>query len=197
MKKYVYILTILLILICSVGCSAGDTDDGMTNYTIERDGSVKVRIREYFTESYYDVDELKNDILKEAAEYNNRHTSGAVMASKLQREGDIIDVEMKYITAQDFAEFTSEKFYAGPVEGSLASGYSLHAILTDVNDPAVTISESDIKNMSGENILITDLKERIYLPSKVLYASDNCTVDENNSIKAVDDAEGLIYVIYK
>lgn len=196
MKKLWCVLALVTLL--ATGCSFGTRDDGGNNLTVNKDGSIIQRIRESFDLDYYSADELKNMIIEEAASYNSKHTSGAVLANKIETAEGKADIELKYATVKDYSLFDEMLMYAGTIGAAETEGFSLGVILSDVNAPASTIAESDIKALSGNNILITNYSEIIYLPSKAMYISDNAIVSDDLKTVHLDPAMGgTMYVIYK
>lgn len=197
MKKIKLITTIALLSLVFSACSMTTemTDD--THISIDKNGAVNSHIKESFGEAYYNIDELKESINKSLEEYKAIGLSdGDVKLSDAAlSDGDVV-IDMTYASGRDFENFDGYTFFAGKVADAVAQNYPLHTVLIDVEDSTTTISEADIKAMENSNILITDYEDLIYLPSKIIYASDNCTI-KDNSVKANDGSTGLIYVIYK
>lgn len=196
MKK----LKALFIAICTMGLITGCIGAPKAlenNLKVEKSYEVTQTIYEPFAESYYNIDELKDMILSEAASHNQVYGSGNVSVNKVSLNGENAEVILKYASSDDFDKFNGVKLYVGTIENAVAKEESLKVILTDVTDPTKTISEPDIKALTGDNILITECADTVFLPSKVLFASDNVDVLEGGrSVKKKDGETGLIYVIY-
>ena len=198
MKKFRLIVFSLFLGAFLTACAFGVRDDGNDNITINRDGTLIYRIRESFSESYYNAEELKNMIISEAAAYNSQNVSGAVLANKIEVLNGKTDIELKFATVDDYSRFDDILMFCGTIEDAIARGESLAVILNDVNDKNLSISEKDIQGMTSEKILITDFGETIYLPAKAYYISDNAILSEDMKTVHLDPAAGgTMYIIYK
>ena len=164
---------------------------------IGSNGSISATIKEDFKESYYDIDELRDAIDEEVNNYNKEH-DGAIKVDKVALENEQAVVVMNYVSSDDYSLFNNEQIFVGSPSEALLKGYSLGVILTDIKDATKTITESDIKVMGNEKLLISDSKDTIYLPGKVLYVND-CTyvLEDGKSVRLKDGVSGLIYAIYK
>lgn len=198
MKKFSLIFAVSAFCIAVLsGCSNAVADDTENNISIARDKSVTYRIHESFGEDYYSMDELKEMIIGEAAEYNTANEEDSVSLSRLDNSDGKVNVEMSFKTAKDFTEFNGIELFVGNGSQAQEAGYSLKMILTDVKDATRTISESDLKQITDENILISNSSEKIYLPHKVRYASDNCIVSADYSAVSLKEGDsGMFIVVY-
>lgn len=193
----VCIVSAVFLLISLTGCGSKSNNDPDTHLIISKDGSVTSVIIESFAQSYYDIDELKASIDKEVNDYNLLK-NGAITVNDITYENAIVNVRMTYKGSDDYTAFNRELLFCGSPLEALSKGMSLNVILTDVNDSTKTISEADIKNMVKEKILITEFEGTIYLPSKIIYASDNATVfADGKSVKTNGSKDAPIYIIYK
>lgn len=198
MKKFriMFLMSVVSILVLT-GCTNAAIEDPANNISIAKDKSVTYRIHESFGQDYYDMDELKSMIISEAAEYNTEHEEDSVSLSRLENKDGIVNVEMTFKTAKDFTEFNNINLFVGNGQEAQASGYSVKAILTNVKDATQTISESDLKQIEDDTILISDSIETIYLPKKVQYASDNCIVSADYSgVSLKEGDKGVFIVVY-
>ncbi len=198
MKKYIFLSFVgaFLILVLA-GCAGSQSKDPNSNLMINKNGSITATIKEDFKESYYDINELKTSVDEEISSYNSTH-DGAIKLDKVALENDKAIVVMEYTTSLDYSAFNNEQIFVGSASEALLNGYSLDVIMTDIKDATKTIAESDIKTMGKEKILISDSKDTIYLPGKVLYVNDNTYVmEDGKSVKLKDGVSGLIYAIYK
>ena len=195
-KNILAVISILSMLLLLCGCSS-KIDDSISSIQLNKDDSIEQRIREPFEENYYDIEELKKSILEQTAEYSKTHDEDSVELKSAQLQDKVACVDLTYKSAADFQAFNNQEFFAGAASLADSMGYETNVILTDVNDKTITVSKSDIQAMESENILITECKDMIYLPSKVLYVSDNCILLSEKSVKADANTDKLIYVIYK
>ncbi len=204
MKKYRSgLLITALFLFLITGCAAGKSgidDDPDTALSVGKDGTVLQVIRESFTESNYDLNELKSDIEKELADYKG----GAITLEKAELSGETTDVRLSYPSAEDFADFNEEEFVLTDV-----SIYILHpsqfALKEEVPVTALVgakdgakITEDAINAFSEEKMIIADIDERIYLPGKALYLSENADASEDlTSVRRKEGTGGAVIIIYK
>lgn len=199
MKKFILFILLSVSLCVLAGCAdSPSTDDGKTNLIIGKDKVVTQRIREDFSENYYDAGELKNMILDEAASYNNKHVSGAVSVNKVNvSENNITNVEMVYMTANDYADFNGEMLFVGTGEEAVKEGCSLKQILTNTENSAETIAEAELKEMTNDTILIYGGEYAVFLPGKIKYASDNAFLSEDKkAVRLKEGQNGPFYIVY-
>ncbi len=197
MKRLVYIFVTIIIVLSLCGCGDLAEKNPLTTVTINKNGSITFRIHESFTEEEHcDIAELKEMILDEAANYNVFNLD-AISLDKIEVTDGITNVQMNFSTAEDYQNYTKEKLYVGKCSDAYEKGKVSKVILSDTSDSSNTISDSDIKLNEDDNILITECKEIIYLPSKVLYISDNCEVlEDGRAIRNINSDKSVIYVIY-
>lgn len=197
MKRLVYILLTIVMVIGLSGCSDLAEKNPLTTISIDKDGSVTLRIHESFTaDEHCDIAELKEMILDEAANYNSKNPE-AISLIKIEEVDGVSDVHMGFKTANDYGTYAKENIYVGKCSEASNEGMINKVILTDVSDSSKTISDSDIKLNEDDSIIITNCPEIIYLPSKVLYMSDNCEVlEEGRAVRNINSDNSNIYVIY-
>ena len=176
-------------------CKDGQDSGESTSVTIQRDGTVLSHIRESFEQDYYDIEELQQAILAEAADYNKMAGEGKIDVEKISVDGGMATVRMIYQEPADYAAFNQVSFFAGAA-GNAPKEYDLNVVLSGVKDAGKTIGKSDILAMEGYKLLITDVQEPVYLDGRAEYVSDNITAaDSRKSVWL--SGEGLGYVLYK
>ncbi len=187
---------LLLASIALTACSDAKSEDTASNLIINKDKSIISTVKEDFNEPYYDVNELKEMINSDIAEYNKTHDAAISSKEPVLEEG-VVSLELTYKTSEDYSIFNNESLFTGNPSDALLKGYSLDVILTDISDPTKTIAGVDIKGMTDNTILITDYIDNIHLPSKALYASDNVVVSDNGkTVKRNDTSDKPVFVIY-
>lgn len=175
-------------------CGAG-SDEEVTSVSIQKDGTVLSHIVEEFEQSYYDQEELQQAILKEAAEYNKAAGNGRINVEKINVDGGVATVRMIYQNAGDYAGFNHVVFFAGTASDAQEE-HELNVVLSGVKDTNDTLSKADILAMEGYKILITDIKEPVYLDGRAEYISDNVTAANDRKSVWISGA-GQGYVLYK
>lgn len=199
MKKHLLCILLSAALCILAGCAdSSSNDDGKTNLIVDKNRMVTQRIREDFSENYYDAGELKNMILDEAASYNNKHVSGAVSVNKVSVGDNMMtNVEMVYMTPADYSAFNREALFVGTGKEAMDQGYSLKKILTNTENSAETIAEAELKAMEDETILIYEGTYAVYLPKKIKFVSDNALLSEDmKAVRLKEGQSGPFYIVY-
>lgn len=176
-------------------CKDGQDGGESTSVTIQKDGTVLSHIEESFEQDYYDIEELQQAILMEAADYNKMAGEGKIDVEKISVDGGVATVRMIYQESADYAAFNKVSFFAGAA-GNAPEGYDLNVVLSGVKDANETIGKSDILAMEDYKLLIMDVQEPVYLNGRAEYVSANVTAaDSRKSVWL--SGEGLGYVLYK
>ena len=198
-KNYQYVKRFLAGLLCAAFAVGGMTACGNTTgvegsvITVSKDGTVTDTIREPFDQDYYSQQELQDEVLKAVTSYNSRMGNEAVTVSKVQVDGGVTDVEMKYQSVEDYAAFNRETFFIGTPAQARLAGFDLNKVYSAVSDPSKTMGMTELFNTDGILVLITDTTQTVVMNYKILYASDGVEVadhakafrvqsDENNQI---------------
>lgn len=198
MKK-ISILLCVLISILMIGCgnTTVDINEGEA-ISINKKGEVTQYIKESFSEGYYDINELNNMIMDEINVFNSNNGELVTLTKAQLSESDnkLTDVVIEYKCASGYADFNNLTLLIGKID-EIPGGYITDITLSDINDATKSIKLTDKDGLKNKNILISDIDDVIYLPSKVLYVSDNCSViSDNKAVKKKADQNGLIYVVY-
>ncbi len=198
-KNYQYVKRFLAGFLCVAFAVGGMTACGNTTgvegsvITVSKDGTVTDTIREPFDQDYYSQQELQDEVLKAVTSYNSRMGNEAVTVSKVQVDGGVTDVEMKYQSVEDYAAFNRETFFIGTPAQARLAGFDLNKVYSAVSDPSKTMGMTELFNTDGILVLITDTTQTVVMNYKILYASDGVEVadhakafrvqsDENNQI---------------
>ncbi|MCR5503466.1 MAG: hypothetical protein K6F53_10690 [Lachnospiraceae bacterium] len=206
MKKTVSLIIISLLLLLIAGCAFGGNPaekDPDTTVTLQKDGHVLQIIRESFGESNYDIGELRNEIELELEDYNAQPNKSAEL-KKAESENGVTDVEILFGTPDDYSLFNQETLRVGEIGDFLlmpgsfpgGDGISISGLVNARTGEVIT--EDEINALSSEKILVSDVSDRIYLPGKVLYISDNAYSSEGvAAVRRKEDAAGFIYIIFR
>lgn len=162
--------------LCACG-NAGNEEGSVI--TLSKDGTVTDTIRENFDQDYYSQQELQDEVLKAVASYNSRVGNEAITVSKVQVDGDVTDVEMKYAGTEDYADFNGEKFFMGTPAKARLAGFDLNKVYMSVKDPDQTMGMAELFSTDGLLVLITDTDQTVVLEKKILYISDGVALSEN------------------
>ncbi|MDD3367959.1 MAG: hypothetical protein PHP50_03585 [Lachnospiraceae bacterium] len=193
MRKEIMLCLCACVSVITLGCGS-QTEDG-TIVSVEKNGSVKNTIIEDFSAEYYDVEELKNLVLTEIAEYNKANGGNAISIDSLEQKKDSTDVRvvMNYATAEDYASFNETEFFYGTVAEAKEAGFSVTEPLVDASDTAKTIGADELNDMTDYHMLVASDAVAFTLPNKILYASEGVTVDG----KKAAGTDGLFYIVTK
>ncbi len=194
------IIGIILGTFALVIAGCGDSSVGIKETTVSllNNGAVETCITENFEQSYYDKDELQQMILTEVAAYNKQAGGSNIGVEKIEADQESVIVQMSYAKASDYAVFNKVTFFDGSATEAEQAGYDLQVVLSNTKDALETVGQGNLLNMEGVRLIITDIPERIILPGKALYTSDNVTVADNlKSIQLAPDSTELAYIIVK
>ena len=165
--------------VCEMTACGNTTGAEGSVITVSRDGTVTDTIREPFDQDYYSQQELQDEVLKAVTSYNSRIGSEVITVSKVQVDGGVTDVEMKYQSAEDYAAFNRETFFIGTPAQARLSGFDLNKVYTAVADPSKTMGMAELFNTDGVLVLITDTTQTVVMSHKILYASDGVEVADH------------------
>lgn len=206
MKKIIRLTIAILLILLVSGCAfvqnpaAKDPD---TTVTLQKDGHVLQIIKESFGASNYDLAELKNEIELEIEDYNAQPNKKAEL-QKVEAENGVTDVEILFETPSDYELFNQETlreaeigdFLLMPASFPGGDGFSIGKLINVRTGE--TITEDEINALSAEKIMISDTADRIYLPGRVLYISENAYASDGvSAVKRKEDAAGFVYIIFK
>lgn len=195
---------VLLLAACS---STGDVKESVIS--VKKDGTVSHVIRESFDESYFDLEELQDEVLEAVVSYNSQQGEEKVTVTRVQLMddgmtdgGSITDVEMEYQSAEDYAGFNRETFFVGTPQQAQSAGFDLNRVYVGAGDDTQTIGMSELLSTDGVQLLITDTQQLIVSEKKLLYASENTEIlEKGKAFRKKTDAEAQntdhIYVIFK
>lgn len=189
-------IAVVLAVLCSVmlpGCGTS-AEKEITTITVEKDNSLTSTIVEVFDRDYYDADDLKEYTLDAVAAYNTA-SGGAVSVSKVEVKDGVVEVEMKYGNAQDYAGFNDKEFFAGTVAEAYDAGMDLDVLLTDASDDSKTVGKNEILQMGERNLIILEEEIAVEVQGKILYVSDGTEILDSKHVVAHPGA-GTAYIIY-
>lgn len=197
LPKIIVSLWLASIMLIMSACSLGG-NTAQTKISISKDGRVSVSIVESFDKTYYDKDELQQQILTEVAGYNRAAGNGNVAVEKIEVEDGMATVVMTYAKAADYAAFNNSVFFVGSAKEAQEAGYELNTVLSGTKDENETIGMSDMFAMTDYQMLITDIGEPVELAGKAAYISNNVNISKNRkTVTLAENSQGPIYVIFR
>lgn len=192
MNKIRCSLLMLMMFIGLTGCSFGDSD---TNSIYLNDkGKVKGTIIEDFSESYYDEAELKALIDQSISDYNQNGEQ--VKVNKFKVSNSVAKLVTEYNTTEDYADFNDVEFFYGTVREAVDAGYLFDIEFVSADDKN-TVAGSTIKSLENYHVVVFEEKITLKLDKKILFASQNASIDSKKEVTLSEESEGLAYVIFE
>lgn len=189
-------LCILILMVMLTACTSGSKAQEST-MIIDKNGSITSVIVEGFEEYYYTQEDFENFVRQDVAAYNAGFSDAPISVSKVAVRNEIITVEMKYASAQDYAAYNSLPLFIGTVAEAYDAGYDLDVTLNSTTETEKKISKSEILGMGDRNIIIAEENVVYQLPSKALYIGQNEEILKNTSVRKADGSQaGSLYIIY-
>lgn len=196
MKKFIIGLCLMAMCISVLtGCQGNKTPD-TTTLVINKDGSLDLTIVESFSKSYYDVNELTDEITKEVSSYNLEHGENRVVLSDIfTTEEENVVVAMKYGSYNDYTLFNQMILYVGDAMTAKGTQYSFDEILSSANGKNDTISFAQAAE-NGYKLCVISESMRVKFPGKVLYFCDDVNAISAKEVN-VSLEDGLAYIVYE
>lgn len=205
-KTAVSFLTIILAIgFAGCGHTVGDMDIGAGENAIyiQESGDISYATAESFDKDYYDKGDLEDKIDKEIEDYNNSNKASVNDAAEVKDfsvKKDVATMVLNFVTGYDFYTYMSdynkedkEKFYIGKISDNSYCDIDGEFVSPDKKDKA---DGEDIKELKDKNILVVNGQYKIQSEYKILYMSDNCTVDEEGIITTAKSEDELSYIVY-
>lgn len=167
-------LTAAVLAGCSGGGGLSDAQENTARFG--DDGRIEVVVVESFTESYYDEDELSQQIEQELDAYNS---GGQAVENKgLTVSDGTARLTLSYVSSDDYTAFNGQEMYFGTVSGAQEAGYELTSLLSAVStqDPNKILASKDLETLADSHIVIVTEPFHIETPYDILYASDNVMI---------------------
>jgi len=161
---------ILILLVVLSGCgSYNAARSKVTTISVNRSGVIVNAIIEDFSQSYYDVTELKKTVDSEINDYNSAKGDDLIKLKKLAQDGNQVRVIMTFHSAEDFADFNQETFFYGTAESAKEGGIEVPESLCDADGKTVQLSA--IKDYAKRHVIVTADKSQIVTPYPIEYVS--------------------------
>lgn len=170
--------------------------------TLAKEGTVTDCIRESFDKAYYNVEELREQILQTVVNYNSRTGAENITVEKIQLNGDVTDVKMTFATPEDYAEYNREIFFVGTPQEAKEAGFDLNYVFISTEDVTQTMGEAELLISPGMKVLITDTDQSVNLYHKILFVSDKVQLtDRNRTFRRItednDQTQKAVCIIFK
>ncbi|MCI5995723.1 MAG: hypothetical protein MRZ45_07240 [Blautia sp.] len=180
-----------LILVCAVscllaGCSRFSPKE--TAVSVSKDGKVTAAVIDKLDQSYYDAEELKENIDQAVSDYNGSAGEDTVTVQKFEtrEEGDV-KLFMEYASGKDYAAFNNVDFYVGDItDGYNNAGYRFETTFRQVEKGKAVgdeIAREEIFAGSNHPMLVFSEPMAVEVPGRILYVSSNVEVTGKKSAR--------------
>lgn len=194
MKKMLLLVTMIAtVFLCA--CSEQKPEDiGATTVYVRNDGSIIATFVEDFSQSYYDMEELKSDTEASVLAYNTGAGEDKVEMTFFEVEGNIAKMQMEFTDADAYCDFIGEKVFCGTVAEALEEGYDLKFSLTNVQDANDVIGEHKLLSMQDSHIIIVEDAVRVRSESAMLYMSTDAKYIDEYEVDGYDNPDATVIV---
>ncbi len=198
MRKILWLLLIVagaaaLLSGCGKEESAGDT----TRLDFKKDGQIVHTIVEDFSQDYYSLDELKENVEEQIAEYNGTAGKGGITLDSAEVEEGLIRLVMTFPSAENYSGFYRQALFYGTVKDAFNAGYDLDIQLRGVGEEGTVVGRQEILEMGEKHIVVVREKIQIKTYGNILYVSSDVEPLENGKEANVTDKENLSYIIFE
>ncbi len=195
MRKW---LSLMLMISCALfsltGC--GSAAPERTTVEVKKNGHVTHTIVEDFTESYYDLEGLKDTIEEACEAYNGAMGSELVTLEEAEVEDGVLTAVMDYRSASAYAGFNRQALFTGTVKEAYDAGYDLNQTLYPAQEDGGTIGKEGLLNLPKAHILVIREAIDVRVWDKVLYHSDDVILQEDGSLTVTDSGK-LSFIVFK
>ncbi len=195
MRKLLTILLTVCFAFLLPGCGEKEETEDVTRLQLKKNGEVVHTIVEDFSESYYDLEELKNEIQTQADAYNAG--TEKVKLNSAELEDGRVRVVMTFQKPEDYAGFYRQALFCGTVKQAFEAGYDLNVELASADPEGAGITKAEILDMGERHIVIFREAVKVIPYGEILYASSDVTVSDNGKEAVSSSGEMLSYIIFK
>lgn len=185
-KKWSIFLMGIFVLFALTGCQ-NQTPLQSTGVLVDQEGAIEGTIVSSFTESFFELEELKALILEEIDEYNMLEGEDRIsLTEAVIREEDVV-VRLQYASYKDYSSYNEVPFFVGTLEEAVAEGYSFGEQLYE-----------DVEDMSQYTIVIWNEEMTVAVPSKIRFFGDGVALNGKKAGTSVgSEVEGPYFVVFK
>lgn len=163
----------LLLMLTACGSSENKNYDTTTVY-IGKDQEVSEYIVEDFDKSYYNTEELRQNIEQTIQEYNEKNgASDLVVLDQYGLSGDSakLNVRIKYKNAKDYGSIHNREFFVGTVSEAKEAGFVLDGLHAAQAQSAKELTP--VEQMTQEMIVICEEEMDVEIGGDILYISES------------------------
>lgn len=193
MRKSFGLCLVLTSTLLLAGCSQKFEPTESTIFVTSK-GTVQSAVMESFDKTYYDFEELSEDVQSAVDAYCSAGKENAVVVESLTTANGDVTLQMQYQTAKDYSEFNDMILFSGTLLEAKAAGYRI-SDLYDAQGQVVTLSAEEEGSLK---VIITEESVCIQTSGKIQGVSDNVTIIDKKLARAMEaGSEHLAFVVYK
>ena len=206
MKRAMRIIPVMLAL-CALlsGCGVSFDAEENTVY-IDKKGRVYSVDVETVSESYYDGNEMEEEIRATVADYNEENGKNAVKVLDLVIEDGVGRLKMQYASAEDYTKLIGTELYDGSIVKALAAGYNFDVDFYRVENGQITGSagKQDVLNEDDLKVAVIRANLNVRIDGSIVFVSSgNVTLTGSDTVSIRDEegvseeANDITYIVYK
>lgn len=195
-KDWMLLLAAIVLTIALAGCGS---KSAVTETTIEvkKNGTVVHTIVEDFSESYYDLEELKTSMQNACDAYNETAGGKAVTVESAEAADGIVTVVMKYRDAASYAGFNKQALFTGTVKDAHDAGYNLDVTLFSLEGDDEYIGKEQLLSMGEKQIVLVREAVNVKVWGKILYHAHDALPTADDRTVQVTDADTLTCIVFE
>ncbi len=191
-----WVLTVMMVcVVWLAGCESDQTEFTKSGIEVSEDNTINAVIIENFTADYYQMEELKQFVTEDVANYNTELGSTAVTVGESSMENGTIRLNLAFQNFDAYNGYMPEEVFIGDLQGAYDRGYSFDRTLNTAGKDGQTIARADLMNMGNSKVIVVTGDLCVRCPSKILYYSTGMTLLDSQTVSA--DSAGNYFIIYK
>ncbi len=197
MKKCRMLMVTCALLFMLTACGSLNKDYDTTTVYIGKNQEVSEYIVENFDKSYYDTEELKQNMEQTIQEYNQKNgASDLVVLDQYELLDDSakLNVRIRYKSAKDYGNIHNCEFFVGTVKEAREAGYVLDGLHAAEAQSAKTLAPVD--QMTEEKVVICEEKMDVEVKGDILYISDNVSL-KSSGLATVGESDTYSVIVYQ
>ena len=197
MKKCRMLMVTCALLFMLTACGSLNKDYDTTTVYIGKHQEVSEYIVEDFDKSYYDTEELKQNMEQTIQEYNQKNgASDLVVLDQYELLDDSakLNVRIRYKSAKDYGNIHNCEFFVGTVKEARETGYVLEGLHATASQSAKTLAPVD--QMTEEMVVICEEKMDVEVKGDILYISDNVSL-KSPGLVTVGESDTYSVIVYQ
>lgn len=194
MKKIGVVAGVVLLTLAA-GCGSSYKEYDKNVIKFDKNGSLSETIREDFDEEVYNKDDLVASIEEEVASYNESDNETVELKKCKVSDGQAI-VQMKYDSADVYAQFNHAKVYQGSLSTFSESEYHAYSDLKDTEGKLISLS-SLVASGEEYQIVALNMDCIVEIKGTICYVSDGVELISDKAANVTGNDEAYAYIVYK